>query len=239
MPKKGDRKKKSQKTRNAKQTTYASQVPKMIKPERKIYQTSSTNFPCSSQCNTGTELLIPFNVSQGTGQANRIGNRVFLEKVIIRGHVNMRQTTSASIYMNLCKVWVGRLKSDFGAGLPSDYNALMQSGNTSTYLGPDVQSFYRPFNTNRWIIYRQKNMKIGYSQNGGGAGAPFNNDFKAMVPYKFTLYPKRVVNFDDANTPIDYNLILNSVALDVLGSGAGYADSVEMHYEAIFIYTDV
>ena len=72
-------------------------------------------------------LALAFNPSQGTGQGNRIGNKVKLLRVDIRGHCNVTTVAAANYPLMLCKIFVGRAKN--GTGISgTETNALMQSG---------------------------------------------------------------------------------------------------------------
>lgn len=197
--------------------------------ERKTYQYAAANQTVTSVV-TDTEFVgIVFGPSQGTGQSNRVGNNVKLLSVEIRGHFN-----SVGSAIALCKVFVGRNKFNIGLPDSTQAQALMQSGNTATALGPGVVSFYRPWNKDAFNVYRSKNLKIGPAN-----GSITNNDFKVMVPFHFKLFPNRVIKFDDTdNTPTNYSLWIAAVGIDPADSG-GNPNSVEYHFEAVHTYIDV
>jgi len=206
--------------------------------EKKQYQTSAFNQQCAAPMSILEVNGIPFNPSQGTGQANRIGNRVKLLRVEVRGHVNAVANTQggSNVYLNLARIILGRPREGLTVSA-AQVNSIMQSGNSTSALGPDIVSWYRPYNFDTWNIYRSKNFKIAPASL---STTSFNNDYKNLGFFKFVMHPNMEVTFNDAtNTPTNYNIFIGGAAIDSQGSAATYSSSVEFHYEAVFTFIDI
>lgn len=245
FPKSKAKRAKSRFSKFAKKKTVAkSSIVRVVKSvinsnaEKKVYQTSAFNQACAAPLSVLEFNGIPFTPSQGTGQANRIGNRVKLLRVDVRGHVNLVANTQggSNVFLNLARIILGRPKEGLTISA-GQVNTLMQSGNTATPLGPDVVSWYRPYNFDVWNIYRQKNFKLAPASL---SATSFNNDFKNQGFFKFVLHPNMEVHFNDTTgQSTNFNIFIGGAAIDAQGSGTTYASTVEFHYEAVFTYIDL
>lgn len=233
------------KKRPSRRVTTKKSVARVVKSvlngqaEKKFYQTSGTATLASTLANTDFIDISPV-LQQGTTQAARIGNKVKILRVDVRGQLHYELTSAAyNTQLALAKVLIGRVKDSTGLPTVSQAGTLMQNGASATSLGPSAISFYRPWNRDVFSIYKWKNGKLGAGSNTVSSAQGFNNDFKNVMPFHFTLKPNRVVVFNDStSTCNDYTLLLAACTIEANNSSAS-VDIFSMAYEVIYTYIDL
>lgn len=147
-------------------------------------------------------------VSQGTGQADRIGNKVKIVKAMLN------YTISPTVYdalvnptpePTLLRLFIGYSKTNpTVTPSASDFAVLFQAGNSSIAPTGYIEDMQRTINTDRWVVYRSPVHKIGcasYTGAGTSTGNQYytNNDFKYLVMRKINLikYIKSICTWND------------------------------------------
>lgn len=150
-------------------------------------------------------------LAQGTGQGNRIGNRVHTRKLIVAGSLipNAYNATTNPLPQPMdVSIWIFYDKSTPSANpTPAANGDFYQNGSGSATFGGDTLDMISPVNTDRYRILAKKNFKLGWSNYEGTGAQPTNqnftnNDYKMTCNFRFDLtkhYPK-VVRWNDNGT---------------------------------------
>lgn len=158
----------------------------------------------------GVNITVP----QGTGQGNRIGNRVRTKRLRFKGtliplpYSVVSNTTPKPIQM---KCWIFYDKTD-PVAVPDPRTNFFQNGNSVRAIQGQLTDFWAPINTERYAVLATKTFKLGFSLSATTAApssaipaaAQPNNDFKLNCNFSFDLtkhYPKIVRFADGSNTP--------------------------------------
>jgi hypothetical protein len=197
-----------------------------------IYSSNSAGFDAS---------IIPctpfaggyLTIAQGTGQGQRIGNRIKIKKLRFDAIVYPRQynistnPTPAPVHI---KFWFFYDKED-GQSVPTPQASgdILQFGSTSLPFGNRLFDHMAPINTDRYRVLTTRTVKIGYSSYTGTGALPqqgnlANNDFKLNAKVSVDLTPycvKDVVFRDTASTPTTRGIYMMAQA--VYANGAAIA----------------
>lgn len=151
----------------------------------------------------------PMNITQGTGVASRIGNKIRTTRLVLKGTLvplPYHATTNyapAPVQVRMV-IFYDRTTPTSEPQVASNF--FQQAGANAGFYN-DLTDLWRPYNTDRYRIVAQRTFKLGFANNGGTGAQPAyqnmsNNDFKLNQSFKFNLtkkYPK-VVKFDE-NSP--------------------------------------
>lgn len=147
-------------------------------------------------------------LNQGTGQGQRVGNKVSVVSSYFRGVLYPQQqnaTTNPLPKPVQIKMWIFYDK-DNPTDVPNPEIAddFFQDGNTSTGFSNGLPDLFRPVNTDRWRILASRVFKVGtavYSGSGPNVAAQYfaNNDFKFNCSFSVNLAKciGRTATFDD------------------------------------------
>lgn len=202
---------------------------------------------------TGVNLnntnLIP-SLSQGTGQGNRVGNRIKVTSMNFRGFIYLNPAYGSSLNRQLAPVWVKffLLESKQYKGNSTNLNAndqtvLFDAGNVDGTFQGTMADMILPLNTDRFIIHATKMWKLNPSlsqvsgQTAGtiplstfpaqGNGTSATNQASSQHYFNFNL-KNMAKNFQyDQNSqyPTNHNLIL--VYQAVYADGTQVTNNVE------------
>lgn len=151
-----------------------------------------------------------FVISQGSGQANRIGNSIRPTKFVYRGIVSANQWNGT--YNNVPQPQYVMLlmlaRKDTGNQVIGSTNLLFQNGNSATNPTGALYDVLAPFNTDLYNIYYKRVFKIGSAINQG-TGTDIvnqqyaNNDFSRAVMFNIDLtkHYYKAIKFSDASLP--------------------------------------
>lgn len=165
--------------------------------------------PITNTVSWGTliNLSAVWTLSQGTGEGNRLGNKVTPVKWAIRGYIN---NTGQNCIPGVVKMFIFKLKGSYdnpnlGAG-PVDF---FQNGNSSTGPTNNQHDMLREINTNKFQVYATKSFKIGSAAAViGTAPIASNNDFKCLREFRINVLkyqkPSHLI-YDDAGTNVPVN----------------------------------
>lgn len=126
------------------------------------------------------DLSVAYNLAQGTGQGDRIGNQITITNAVL--NLNMLATTGSS--PQILTIFIGYIK-DSRSTLPNagTLATIFQDGNSSTGINETTLSLLRNINHDRFACSRYT-FKIGNNNSGG---TTFNNDFPSFINKKISL----------------------------------------------------
>lgn len=148
-------------------------------------------------------LLEPLNsISQGTGQGDRIGNKIQVKSVVFRGYLYSVSDGSTGGVPTNVTMYIGKCKNSISVPTYAQLSALYQAGDT-TFSPTDnnLSSLYR-VNNDIFTIYKTRRFKIGGASPASGYVA--NNDYKALQRFSIdvTKYIPKNILYNDLPTPI-------------------------------------
>ena len=191
--------------KRAEETKHAQPLQNLQGLALNAYGGNST--PSSS---TFIELTTVFNtIGQGTGQGDRIGNRISPVRFVFSGFMNFNADAVGAAQNSqpqYVKMFVFRMKNTLTATEP-DMTKFFQYGNTSQAPTGYIQDIKSRVNTDDIVLYATRLFKLAPSAlvNGLGsiAAAFTNNDYKLTQSFKIDLtkYVKKVV-YDDTTAQI-------------------------------------
>lgn len=130
-----------------------------------------------------------YQITQGPGQGQRIGNKIRTQKVMLKGVLSINPIDAQNILpvpIEL-KVWFMRRKRDFGTPNASDMLNLFQDGNANSSLTGTLRDMIMPFNSDFFTLYKSRQFKLGFAQADSAFNSQANNDFKMNIKYKVDL----------------------------------------------------
>lgn len=180
--------------------------------ERSMVWSSGTNVFNTRNVFTSADILSA--ISQGTGQASRIGNRIRMTKLDFSFMVFAKSSAAAGLHLPVDVVMyifsdklnptsqsVQSIVDSFSGSGASPY--FFQSGNGTSGQGGTITDQLLRVNEDRFTLHKKKIFKIATSTVTNW----HNNDYKCSRKFKVNLakyMPKNVV-WSDAN-----NTVLNS-----------------------------
>lgn len=210
--------------------------------ENKTFQVFNDNYSLLPSNSPGFDAnIIPvspssgafLNISQGTGQGQRIGNRIKLKKLSVQGIVypqGYNATTNLTPAPVQVKLTFFYDKEDGQAvPTPQTNGDFLQFGSSSVSLGNRLFDHMAPVNTDRYRVLATRSLKVGYAEYAGTGSVPTqgnfnNNDFKLNARFNVNLMPyaiKDVVYRDTANNPTSRGIYM--MAQPVYANGTGMA----------------
>lgn len=167
---------------------------------------------------SGSGGQYPMEISQGTGQANRIGNKITTQRLMIRGDVRLNtyfnNTTNYNPVPGYVTMWVVKLKPFLDDDVTTLKTVIdgsfFQAGNGAVGMTGQLQDLYRMPNAQQITVLKRRVWKIGTSSMpGGGASGSGdqsnqywnNNDFRLSHLFKqdLTKCVPKILNFQDTN----------------------------------------
>lgn len=185
------------------------------------------------------------NITQGSGQGNRLGNEITVKNVSFKGSINRLLTsTGTNTGANeACYIKMVLLRNKVNFLQPSTMNDLMQNGNASTNPNNLPSDMYRYFNKDQYHIYTTRMFKLGSTISDQSVPTQQNNDFRVASFFRVNLtkhFPKKIKYTD--GTPDPVNVAIYAVFLlcnyngNVISSTAYPA--CEIHGDVSISYED-
>lgn len=204
--------------------------------------------PTQLACYDITPVL---TIPQGTGDGQRIGDRIKVKTLNIKGYVNLDSSfANDAIYRKnpmYVKMFVGRridTITDPNA-LTGGFSKFLQAGPVSsppTNLPPDM---YRYVNKELYRVFATRMFKIGVSapSNVPNDSAQWNNDFKFSKNFSVSLSKHiDVVKYSDGgNVPSNVAFYVWFLVCFANGSAINNVDNntpLEWHYDVNCTYYD-
>lgn len=230
------------------------------KKESNIY---SLNHPLPSSSNgawvSSSVRLSPgssgFVIPNGTGQGNRIGNKIRVEKAWVKGIIHaLPYNATSNLKPSPVQIRMLLFKDKFKsteqpAALALD---LFQTGSTSIGPQDDLVDMVLDINRDRYQVYYDQILKLGTASFTGvpsgtdptyGAGQfHANNDFSYNVAFNVDItkfLPKNIVFNDTVADPMSDSLWMIFMVVPATGAAAGSTTvSASAQYSANIEYTD-
>lgn len=215
------------------------------KPEMKTITTSSSVTAFNQQITASDVLPLFPTVSQGTGGAARIGDKISLHSGSIRGLITMTggdYTTISNTRIGV-RLMIVRMKrfcnwADVQANFSSYYTNLLE-GQATGYSG-DLASFTAPVNRDLFSVIKDKRYTIDRSHITLTTTA--QNLGKSYASFTWKLpYQKRTIQFNGGDsTPQNYPyfMLLGFTKLDGSAADGSTTTYVQLQYTTTFKYTD-
>jgi len=216
---------------------------------------------------TNTMYMIPLTpdsiltpISLGTAQSQRIGNKVQISKITLRGMLNPRtyqtSNTTESPTNNepmpvLVKMWIGYQKDTAFCEVDQALPNFFQEGATSASPSGTLMDTFRKVNTDKYVIVATRQFKVGpqfivTTQQAPGAANNQdygNNDFKFLHKFSFdvTKHCVKVLKYNDGNNqPNTRGLFWWVEAIDITGANITTGRfPAELSYELDIQYKDI
>jgi len=251
-PKKKGASSKSSETRKAIVKIVKSTIEKTAEKKIVIYQNQSTvtGLPTANSIYPLTPYTGYLSIPQGTGQGERIGNRIRVHKATLR-YVLFPVAYSAIVnpvpQPKDVRIWFFKYRDDqtlISTNMPN----FVQTGNSNTVLSGYLIDLNRVVNDDMYIDHGHKSHKVGtsyYTSTGVPAAVQnyANNDYKLNVIRVLDvtkMYPKTIIYNDTNNNP-ESNLIQFAIqAVNADGSVVDQAHTtVYMQFQITLEYTDM
>jgi len=218
--------------------------------ESKILVTSSfVNGIVQTAINPGYTVNLAPQMVQGTGEGQRIGNKINIISVRLKGYLTLYPSSNpyppAYASQFNCRLFIGNVKATPTATPASgDFVNLLRSGTGATGFGTDLMSLMRPVHKDYWTIRRDRKYKIGVSSGTSlsvSGGNP-NNDYSLVrfINLDLTKNFKKLLRYDDNDqAPQNFGLYMFMGCVDVFGSPSAPANPVcQFTYEIEYVYDD-
>lgn len=229
-----------------KKYTVRSLVRREIKrmAEDKLIQTDLGPYNMYQYIDAATTYNLLPTISQGTGQANRIGNKIRVTKAVLRMALtifNQSVTygpTYVDVYIHKYRNWSALQ----GTLPPSSMNDFLQVGNSSTSYSGVMTDWLRPVNSDQFQLVFKKRIYLYNPLNStsvSGSTSSINPSRTLVIP--LTKHLKKLVMYDDTqNLPTNDQLWL-SVGCTQMDGNSLPAATVMGKYQAIvdFRYEDM
>jgi len=150
------------------------------------------------------DLCSPYleTISQGAGNGQRVGNKIYIHEYTIRMNFLMNPTyvSSATFRPGIVQVWIGRLKDSPGV-TPSatDLTRIYDDGNGTAGADGTMLATLRNINTDYFDIVAYRKFKLGAAGAQAAGGVPLypNNDFPIQQSYVIKNLLKGKVTYND------------------------------------------
>lgn len=188
-----------------------------IETKTKQYSSNSYNVYPSNSTSFGTSIFpcTPYTsylqIDQGTGQGDRIGNKIKLKNLSIKG--TLWALPYDVVFNPIPQPVQVIIRFFYNRGstilTPSSLTGFLQNGNSSQNLNNDLTDFVTPVNNEQYKVFCVRKFKIGFANNEGTGSYPVgqyfaNNDFKLNANFKVNLTKyavKNVMYADGAGQP--------------------------------------
>lgn len=229
-------------------------VVKMAEPKSYQFTINTTILPYTGTgwAAVGLRPITPYssgaNIVGGTGQADRIGNKIRTKKVTLSmcmSSLPSNAVTNPSPQPNYITIWIFGLRES--NALPNDLSGFFQNGNTVSDPQGTLADEVKTINTDKYIVYKKIVKKLGYSSYDTTGAAPTyqnfdNNDFSILhnVKMDLTKYCPTNVTWSDSANPTSKAVFIAIQA--VPASGQQYTAPVvpaQMFYNLNYEFTDV
>lgn len=212
-----------------------------------------------SNASWGTYNIFPItpystylNIAQGTGEADRIGNKIRTARLTYRGvlsanayNVGWNVTPNAQFVRMIIFS-----RKDTGNTLLTTVNGFFNNGNTTSSPQSNMFDLVAPYNKMLYTVKYVKTFKIGPQINSvTGSGAQpnqqynSNNDFNRAVVFDVDLtkyIPKTIVYNDGTNTPSNDTVFCMFFVVASDGTtGSSVAAPIQIQSTVFYEYKDI
>lgn len=189
------------------------------------------------------------SITQGLGQNDRIGNKIQMKSLTIKGIFQPTPydaTVNPDPRPNQVKLVLFYDKTNLSS-VPTPRTDFFQFGSTSAAILGEATDIMAPFNTDKYRILGTKTFKLGYSTYNGSSSDPVpqyyaNNDFKMNYNLRWNLtkhHVKRLTYNDNTGEPSCRGLYMQVMISPADGNiGSAGVIPVTMQYWLNMNYTD-
>lgn len=249
-------KRKKSKSRVIRKTTIPKPLKKYIRnqihrnAENKVYVqygAKNTITSLSTGTNPNQIYLLP-QLTQGTGQSQRIGNEIKIQSGRIHGYVCcLPNSATATFQPTIVKMWLLSYKvyNQFTPLTTSQMANFFEVGNSNGSWQCNLLDTQFPINKDDWTVYVTKQFEIGL----GGASTAFNTAVGAYdnsrIVHKFSFsygkHFKQSLKYTDSasNVPTNRNLFLLIQAVRADGSYSTGDSPCSITYVNDVVYEDM
>jgi len=170
-----------------------------------------------------------WNVVNGTGQGNRIGNAIRPIRWTLKGYINNNGNTATN---TMVKMYVFKALAGFAdpSVLYTNPSNFYQLGNSTAAPTNSFLDLMRVPNKDLYKVYATRILKIGPALSSSGS----NNDFKTVGAFSFDLlkYQKHIIKYNDGTVgPSNSGLYIAFVLIDPLGGQNITPNGPEIAYD--------
>lgn len=209
--------------------------------------------------NFATTNIIPLTpsavtnpIAQGSGEGQRVGNRIKIKKLTFKGIIHplpQNSTTNNFPRPQVIKMFIFSSKDDPSAypTISSTTGDFFQFNNGAANIYDDLLSDIAPVNKDKWTLHTTRTLKVAYADYGGTgsvAGNQFfaNNDFKSCAKFSVDVTKycvKNVIYRDNNSDPSTRYVFAMFVPMDCDGNTMGpNAIRSSMQYYVDLDYSD-
>lgn len=190
------------------------------------------------------------NIAQGTGEADRIGNKIRTHKLMYRGVLfanSYNVTWNPTPNAHFVRMIVFSRK-DTGNTLLTSVNGFFNNGNTTSSPQSNMFDLVAPYNKMLYNVKYVKTFKVGPAINTGSGNQTnqqnnANNDFNRAVAFDVDLtkyIPKVFVYNDGTNTPSNDTVFVMFFVVSSDGTtGASTVNPIQLQSTLYFEYKDI
>jgi len=197
-----------------------------------LYPTTSANF--TNSIFPLSPSAVNVSVVQGTGQGDRIGNKIKIKKAMFRGtmHPNVYDATTNPGPAPLQVVMWFFYDKENPQTVPNPTSDFLQFGGAVQSMQNDLVDLWAPINTDKYRVLGKRIFKLGNSEfvgtPGGAQQAGYfaNNDFKYNCSFSINVakwMPKTYVFRDNNTEPTTRGLYCMIQCISASGSQLGAA----------------
>nr|WAE42398.1 MAG: capsid protein [Cressdnaviricota sp.] len=187
------------------------------------------------------------NIGQGTGQGDRLGNKIHIKRVIVRAvmfPLGYDPTLNVNPYPSEIRVICGTNRQTPQAALP--VSQLYQNGDSYAAPAGDLRDIIAPINKDVIKLWKSKTFKVGNSLVGGtgylaGQEGYTNNDFHLNQKFTWDLTKycaKTVIWEDGATTPLTPSCYMLFMLVNAAGNASTNIVTASITYNIEIQYTD-
>lgn len=128
-------------------------------------------------------------ISQGTGQGDRIGNKIKTKRCIMRYIIyptSYNATSNPTPSPANVRIFIGRNKVS-PANSPVGGTTLFQNGDSSNGLTGGLADCIMPLNRDVAIVYKEIHHKVGHAHNVSAGGGQTFNQMQSNTDYKMNV----------------------------------------------------
>ena len=175
-----------------------------------------------------------FNISQGAGQGNRIGNLIKLKRWVIKGMIHPETSQDSALESYLPNSQQGYVDVYFGRHtnnneITNQLVGLLQNGNSSTTPSGQYYDTLSTINKDKYKIYYHRRFKVGpqwLSRITNPTTAAPNNDFALTATFGFDvckyICKNMILKYEDTNTEVQNDMIRSLALFATWTPSVGY-----------------
>jgi len=195
--------------------------------------------------------MIPYNnITQGTGQSNRVGNRIRTRKCVFSFAISPNSynaTNNNPVIPQEVIIYFGVVKNSKAIEpVTSDFQRLYQSNGTFVAPSGSLLDLTQEINSDYWTIRKICRYKVGTATYNATGASPndqnfANNDFKLNVVKTLDLTsicPKTVMFNDTVSQPTNDGLYMFVQCVPANGSQGASLRPLRMEYCIRYSYED-